>query len=162
MELRLFSNKNEIIKTIDDIQALFGPNGEHWGQGEYKESVREYDPDTDSYGAVFTKFCLSGALREVDGPSEFAAYAAITQAIREKTDQGSLSEVELAEQLFDCHYRAEDDDLKRVIELYSSGDVIDLNGDATIVNYNDGGQRTWSDIVAVLDRAREIVREAKY
>lgn len=149
---KLFADKAGVLKTLDDIQALFGPNGEYWTKDEYKIPTGVED---------IYAFCLSGAAKEVDGPFELAAYVAIDMAIRQ--EQGTPADLEVSVQGFleDAIDDIDDaDELSAAVDNYEQGEIVDNYGsDGIITNYNDTSA-DWPAIVRVLDRARDIVRSA--
>lgn len=150
---KLFADKTGVLKTLDDIQALFGPNGEYWTRGEYKEPS--------GVEGIYA-FCLSGAAKEVDGPFELAAYVAIDMAIRQ--EQGHPADLEVSVQGFLEDAMDDVDDayeLSAAVDDYQQGEIVDNYGsDGVITQYNDSIVTEWPDIVRVLDLARDIVRSA--
>lgn len=132
-ELRVpVKEQPKLIRVLDDIQALFGKGGVNWIQGAEKVA-REVNDKT------FDAFCLVGALKEIDGPYEDAARAAISLAILERDVLEPDNENDPFEPVENALSDTED----------------------TIIDFNDAGDRTWAEILKVLKRARALVQGAK-
>lgn len=104
-------DKKGTLRTLDAIRALFGPKGQNWMQGEYKQTEKRDGRDIHT-------FCLVGAAREVDGKYENQAHAALAVAMElhfgdELGDSGDAEDVIVRG---NDDYAASWSDIRKVIE----------------------------------------------
>lgn len=130
--------RNKVIQALKDALAAMNDSGAHWAQGV----LRDYEAEDGG-----ARFCSLGAVYHVTN-------ANLNEMIEEETPEALVSgDYELRQQLVDALAAAIPGS-----ELPTTGRGDTFNErQFAITNYNDNMNREWSDIVALFERAEELV-----